>query len=160
MKALMVLLASASVLAASGPVTADPLWSTGNSTATGDQDNVAIAANRTGNVAIVWEDDRDSTNPGDDLHSDIWVRLFKDGASVYEKKLSAGGNAGVTTWKHVQPDVGLDDKGNAVVAWSEDPDGNGFFNIAVRVLSPTGAVLYSAGQYGRHRAAVVRFRFG
>jgi hypothetical protein len=143
MKALMVLM-SVTMLAASGPVTADPLWSTGNSTSTGDQDNVAIAANRTGNVAIVWEDDRDSTNPGDDLHSDIWVRLYKDGASVYEKKLSAGGNAGVTTWKHVQPDVGLDDKGNAVVVWSEDPDGNGFYNIAVRVLSPTGAVLYSA----------------
>jgi hypothetical protein len=144
MKALMVLTASVSILAASGPVTANPLWSTGNSTATGDQDNVAIAANRSGHVAIAWEDDRDSTNPGDDLHSDIWVRLFKDGTSLYEQKISAGGNTGVTTWKHVQPDIALDDKGNAVVVWSEDPDGNGFYNIAVRVLSPAGAVLYSA----------------
>jgi hypothetical protein len=136
----LILLVSATVLAASGPVTANPLWTTGNSTATGDQDNVAIAANRSGHVAIAWEDDRDTSNPGDDLHSDIWVRLFKDGASVYELKLSAGGTG---NWKHIQPDVGLDDKGNAVVVWSEDPDGNGFYNIAVRVLSPSGSVLYS-----------------
>jgi hypothetical protein len=139
MKAL-VLLASAAVLAASGPVTANPLWTVGNSTATGDQDNVAVAANRNGNVAIAWEDDRDTTNPGDNLHSDIWVRLFKDGTSVYEQKVSAGGSG---NWTHIQPDIGLDDKGDAVVVWSEDPDGNGFYNIAVRVLSPSGAVLSS-----------------
>jgi len=140
MKAL-VLLASAVVLAASGPVTANPLWTVGNSTSTGDQDNVAIAANRSGNVAIAWEDDRDTTNPGDNLHSDVWVRLFKVGTSVYEQKVSAGGTG---NWTHIQPDIGLDDKGNAVVVWSEDPDGNGFYNIAVRVLSSTGTVVYSA----------------
>lgn len=137
----LVLAVSMAVLAASGPVTADPLWTVGNTTATGDQDNAAIAANRGGHVAIAWEDDRDSTNPGDNLHSDVWVRLFKDGTSVYEKKVSAGGSG---NWTHIQPDIGLDDKGNAVVVWSSDPDGNGYFQISVQVLSPTGAVLHSA----------------
>src|SRR5262249_50862223 len=53
-----------------------------------------------------------------------------------------GGTAGVN-WKHIAPDVGLDDRGNAVVVWADDPDGNGFFNIPYRVVSPAGTVLGS-----------------
>jgi hypothetical protein len=93
-------------------------------------------------VAVVWEDDRDATDPGDDAHSEIYLRLFHDGTAVYEKKLSAGGTAG-TAWRHVAPDVGLDDRGDAVVVWAEDPDGNGTYNVAYRVISPAGAVLGS-----------------
>jgi len=118
-------------------------FSPANSVATGDQDSSAIAMNRNGYVAVVWEDDRDSTNPGDNSHSEVFVHLYKDGASVYEKKLSAGGTSG-TNWKHISPDVGLDDNGDAVVVWSDDPDGNGYFNVAYQVISPTGAVLASA----------------
>jgi len=117
-------------------------WSTANSTATGDQDVPAIAANRNGHVAVVWEDDRDTTAPADDTHSEIFLRLFKDGTPVYELKLSAGGTSGAA-WKHVTPDVGLDDRGNAVVVWADDPDGNGYYNIPYRVVSPTGTVLAS-----------------
>ncbi|GGV36233.1 hypothetical protein GCM10010495_61730 [Kitasatospora herbaricolor] len=117
-------------------------WVTANSDSTGDQDTSSIAANRLGDVAVVWEDDRDSTAPADDAHSDVWVRMFRNGVSAYESKLSAGGTAGVA-WRHLQPDVGLDDRGNAVVVWAEDPDGNGFYNIVYRVLSPAGAVLGS-----------------
>jgi hypothetical protein len=117
-------------------------WASANSVATGDQDVPAIAANRNGRVAVVWEDDRDSTNPSDDLHSEIYLRVFDNGTPVFETKLSAGGTSGVA-WKHVSPDVGLDDKGNAVVVWSDDPDGNGVYNVPYRVLSPTGTVLAS-----------------
>ncbi|MFD0747259.1 hypothetical protein ACFQ1L_39735 [Phytohabitans flavus] len=117
-------------------------WSTANSVATGDQDAPAIAANRSGQVAVVWEDDRDSTGPADDAHSEIFLRLFTNGTPVYELKLSAGGTSGVA-WKHITPDVGLDDRGNAVVVWADDPDGNGFYNIPYRVISPTGTVLAS-----------------
>ncbi|MFJ1753486.1 hypothetical protein [Kitasatospora sp. NPDC088134] len=124
--------------AAAGPTS----WTTANSDATGDQDSSAIAANRRGDTAVVWEDDRDTTAPEDDAHSDVWVRTYHNGVSGYEQKLSNGGTAG-TTWRHLQPDVGLDDRGNAVVVWAEDPDGNGSYNIAYRVLSPTGALLGS-----------------
>jgi hypothetical protein len=117
-------------------------WSTVNSVATGDQDVPAIAANRNGRVAVVWEDDRDSTAPADNTHSEIFLRLFNNGTPLYEVKLSGGGTSGVA-WKHVAPDVGLDDRGNAVVVWADDPDGNGFYNIPYRVVSPTGAVLAS-----------------
>ncbi|GIE89092.1 hypothetical protein [Actinoplanes regularis] len=117
-------------------------FTTANSVATGDQDTPSIATNRNGQVAVVWEDDRDTTAPEDDAHSDVYLRLFKDGAPVYEIKLSDGGTSGVN-WKHITPDVGLDDKGNAVVVWADDPDGNGAFNIPYRVVSPTGTVLAS-----------------
>ncbi|GAA2597335.1 hypothetical protein GCM10010399_29970 [Dactylosporangium fulvum] len=117
-------------------------WTTANSVATGDQDVPAIAANRNGHVAVVWEDDRDSTDPANNNHSDVWLRLFTNGTATYELKLSAGGTSG-TNWKHISPDVGLDDKGNAVVVWAEDADGNGVFNIQYRVVSPAGSVLAS-----------------
>ncbi|GAA4446265.1 hypothetical protein [Phytohabitans houttuyneae] len=117
-------------------------WSAANSVATGDQDVPSIAANRNGHVAVVWEDDRDTTAPADDAHSEIFLRLYRNGTSVYELKLSGGGTSGVA-WKHVTPDVGLDDRGNAVVVWADDPDGNGYYNVPYRVVSPTGTVLAS-----------------
>jgi hypothetical protein len=151
---LVVLVADPAV--ASGPSS----WVVANSDATGDQDNAAVASNRIGDVGVVWEDDRDTTNPTDDTHSEVFLRLFRNGVSSYEKKLSAGGTAGAA-WRHVQPDVGLDDRGNAVVVWAEDPDGNGFYNITYRVVSPAGTVLGSgqvnasaAGQQLHPRVAV------
>ena len=129
---------AAAVLLAAGSVT----WTTANSVATGDQDAPAIAANRTGGVAVVWEDDRDATAPENDNHSDVWLRYYQDGTPKYEVKLSPGGTSG-TDWRHRTPDVGLDDRGNAVVVWADDPDGNGFYNIPYRVVSPAGTVLGS-----------------
>lgn len=143
MKAIISTLVASTVafgVTAAAPVTiAAANWQTVNSTATGDQDGAAIAANRNGYVAVVWEDDRDSTDPGNNNHSEIYIRVFKNGTHVYEKKVSGGGTAG-TNWRHVSPDVGLDDDGNAVVAWADDPDGNGVYNIPFHVYSPTGAL--------------------
>lgn len=135
-------------------------WVTANSVATGDQDGAAVAANRIGDVAVAWEDDRESTGPADDTHSEIYLRLFRSGTSAYEIKLSGGGTAG-KSWRHVAPDVGLDDRGNAVVVWSDDPDGNATYNVAYRVVSPSGTVTASghanssaAGQQLAPRVAV------
>lgn len=121
------------------PALAAPTWVTANSNSTGDQDTAAVATNRNGDVAVVWEDDRDTTEPENNNHSEIYLRLFRNGTAAYELKLSAGGTSGVQ-WKHIAPDVGLDDQGNAVVVWADDPDGNGFYNIPYRVVSPAGAV--------------------
>ncbi|CCH29984.1 hypothetical protein ABZ816_32060 [Actinosynnema sp. NPDC047251] len=133
----IIALAVALMLVTTGTASAAVAWTTANSTATGDQDNAAVSAVRNGFTAVVWEDDRDTANPGDALHSDVWIRLFEDGLSRYEKKLSAGGTG---NWTHVQPDVSLHDDGSAVVVWSEDPDGNGFYNIAVRVVRTDGTI--------------------
>lgn len=115
--------------------------STANSTATGDQDSSAVAANRNGHFAVVWEDDRDSTAPEDNIHSEVFLRVYKDGTSLFEKKLSAGGTS---NWRHIQPDVALDDAGNAYVAWAIDGDGNGYNDINVTVVKPDGTVVGSA----------------
>ncbi|GAA1352757.1 hypothetical protein [Saccharothrix algeriensis] len=142
MKKIIALTATAALLlVGTGAATAAVAWTTANSTATGDQDNAAVSAVRSGYTAVVWEDDRDSANPGDPVHSDVWIRLFEGGVSRYEKKLSAGGSG---NWRHVQPDVALHDDGSAVVVWSEDPDGNGFYNIAVRVVRTDGTIAGSA----------------
>lgn len=123
---------------------AAPVWSTANSVSTGDQDTAAIATNRNGYVAVVWEDDRDTTDAADNAHSEIFLRLYHNGTALYEKKLSAAGGSGVTNWRHLHPDVGLDDKGNAVVVWADDPDGNGYYNIPYRVVNTAGTVTASA----------------
>jgi len=139
-------LVTASVLfgvSAATAVTATPVWQTANSVATGEQRHPAIAANRNGYAAVVWEDDRDTTNPNDNAHSEIYLRIWRNGTALYEVKLSSGGNSGVTNWRHLSPDVGLDDKGNAVVVWAEDPDGNGFYNIPYRVVNTAGTVTAS-----------------
>ncbi|GLW89398.1 hypothetical protein [Actinokineospora globicatena] len=126
---------------ADGTTPADITWSTANSVATGDQDNSAVATVRTGYTAVVWEDDRDDVTPTDPVHSEVFLRLYKDGVSQYEKKLSAGGTG---NWRHVQPDVALHEDGSAVVVWSEDPDANGYYNIAVRAVNTAGTVTGSA----------------
>jgi hypothetical protein len=122
---------------------ATPTWSTANSNSTGDQDNPAIATNRNGYVAVVWEDDRDTDDATTNVHSEIYLRTFRNGTALYEVRLSAGGGSGVTTWRHLHPDVGLDDKGNAVVVWQDDPDGNGFYNIPYRMVNTAGTVTAS-----------------
>ncbi len=76
--------------------------------------------NAAGHTAVVWEDDG---NYGNNAHSEVYYRLFRFGGAVCEAKLSAGGTSG-TTWRHLTPDVGLDDKGNAVVVRADDPDGS------------------------------------
>ncbi|MGV9212292.1 hypothetical protein ACTFTM_10580 [Micromonospora sp. RB23] len=137
------LLAPTALAPAPTAMTADAItWTTANSVATGDQDLPAIAMNRNGQVAVAWEDDRDSTAPEDDTHSEIYLRLFRDGTPGYELKLSGGGTSGAA-WRHISPDVGLDDRGNAVVVWAADGDGNGVYNIQYRVVSPSGAILGS-----------------
>jgi hypothetical protein len=122
---------------------AAPTWVAANSVSTGDQDAASVAINRNGYVAVAWEDDRDTDNATDNVHSEIYLRLFRNGTAVYEKKLSAGGGSGVTNWRHLHPDVGLDDKGNAVVVWQDDPDGNGYYNIPYRVVNTAGTVTAS-----------------
>src|SRR4051812_12119430 len=122
---------------------AAPTWVTANSVSTGNQDAPSVAINRNGYVAVAWEDDRDTDNATDNVHREIYLRLFRNGTAAYEIKLSAGGSSGVTNWRHLHPDVGLDDNGNAVVVWQDDPDGNGYYNIPYRVVNTAGTVTAS-----------------
>jgi len=127
----------AGTAAADGTLT----WATANSVATGDQDHSSVASSRTGYTAVVWEDDRDATAPEDPLHSDVFLRVYLNGTSLFEKKVSNGGTG---NWSHVQPDVAVRSDGSAVVTWAEDPDGNGVYQIRVKTINAAGTETGSA----------------
>jgi hypothetical protein len=120
-------------------------WATVNTTTTGDQDNSSVASSQGGYTAVVWEDDRDATNPNDSVHTEVFVRLYRDGTSVYEKQVSTGGTG---NWRHVQPDVAVWPNGSVVVVWADDTDGNGYNQIRVRTFNAAGTDTGSATANG------------
>jgi hypothetical protein len=115
-------------------------WTTANRVAAGDQNRPSVAANRDGRVAVAWQDDRDALTRDGSVRAEVFLRVFDAGAPVYERRLSTGG-APARAWRHVTPDVALDDAGTAVVVWAEDGDGNGMFNVQYRVVAPDGRVV-------------------
>lgn len=116
-------------------------WAAAHTTSTGDQDNPSVASSRGGYTAVVWEDDRDTTAPNDIAHTEVYARLYRDGTSLWEKKVSPGGTG---SWSHVQPDVAVRPDGGVVVVWADDTDGNGFYQIRVQTYSAAGADTGSA----------------
>jgi hypothetical protein len=116
-------------------------WTAVHTTSTGDQDNPSVATSRGGYTAVVWEDDRDATNPNDTVHTEVYARLYRDGTSLWEKKVSPGGTG---NWSYLQPDVAVRPDGGVVVVWADDNDGNGFYQIRVQTYSAAGADTGSA----------------
>jgi hypothetical protein len=114
-------------------------WTTANGVAEGDQNRPSVAANRAGRVAVAWQDDRNALARDGSVRAEVFLRVFDDGVPVFERRLSPGG-APARAWRHVTPDVALDDAGTAVVVWAEDGDGNGLFNVQYRVVAPDGRV--------------------
>ncbi|MFI9593918.1 phosphatidylserine/phosphatidylglycerophosphate/cardiolipin synthase family protein [Nonomuraea sp. NPDC052265] len=109
-------------------------------TANGPDDQRAprAAAMRSGYTALTWEDDRDRASVDG---TEVYARIYHDGQPVTGPvKVSMGGVGCATGWNHVQPSAGVDDAGNAYVAWAEDGDCRGEHNIAVRRLSPAGTL--------------------
>lgn len=127
---LALLPALAPTAAADGTLT----WVGANTDTTGDQDGSSVASTGTGYTAVVWEDDRDDA--ADPLHTDVWVRLFLDGTGVFEKKVTAGGTG---DWRHANPDVAVRPDGSTVVGWSDDRDGNGYFEVFAQAYDAAGA---------------------
>lgn len=111
---------------------------TGNGNPAGDQDRAQMAASRNGHLAIVWEDDQSPSDPDDNIHSQVYIRMFQNGISKYEKQISSGGSG---NWRHVRPDVAVDSSGNAVVTWQHDADGNGYYNIYAAYLNTSGTIV-------------------
>ncbi|MEU7897335.1 phospholipase D-like domain-containing protein [Nonomuraea sp. NPDC049152] len=103
-----------------------------------DQRAPRAAAMRAGYTAVAWEDDRDRASVDG---TEVYARIYHDGQPVTGPvKVSMGGAGCATGWNHVQPSAGVDDTGNAYVAWAEDGDCRGEHNIAVRRLSPSGTL--------------------
>ncbi len=102
-----------------------------NSQAAGQQRNPAVAADGTGGFVVVWEDDQDS-----DGDYQLLARGFDAGGSqrFADKRVHqvAGG-------QHRAPVVAAAPNGAFAVAWEDDGDGNGKYQIRVRGFTASGA---------------------
>ncbi|MFI6322367.1 phosphatidylserine/phosphatidylglycerophosphate/cardiolipin synthase family protein [Nonomuraea sp. NPDC050556] len=94
-----------------------------------DQRSPDASAERDGYTAVAWESGG----------TEVYARIYRYGQPVTGPVLVSMGGVGCATgYDHVQPSAGVDDLGNAYVAWAEDGDCRGEHNIAVRRLSPSG----------------------
>ena len=118
---------------------------TANSVATGDQD--APRSPPTATATSPWSGRTTATPPPDRQRAqrDLPAPVPQRTSQLRDEALGRR-HGGRDRLAAPQPDVGLDDRGNAVVVWAEDPDGNGFYNIPYRVVSPRPARSLGSGQ--------------
>ncbi|TNF32523.1 MAG: hypothetical protein EP329_09990 [Deltaproteobacteria bacterium] len=102
-----------------------------NSAATGQQLHPVVGMAPDGRFVVAWEDD-----PERDGTYQVLMRGFNaDGTERFSDR-----NARSTTDGDARrPAVALDDAGNFVVAWEDDTDGNGGYQIHARGFSANGA---------------------
>ena len=101
-----------------------------NTIAAGQQLNPAIAMASNGDYVVAWDDDQDS-----DGQCEIGVRGFLAGESEHFGQMCAHTT---TTGQQRSPAVAMDDTGRFVVAWEDDQDLNGVFQIKARGFDATG----------------------
>ncbi|NMB77110.1 MAG: hypothetical protein GYA21_18525 [Myxococcales bacterium] len=98
---------------------------------TGQQRNPAVGVSPDGRFVVAWEDDRDKNGA-----MQVWVRGFNaDGSERFsERSVHADANG-----KRQRPAVAATADGGFVVAWEDDSDGNGTFQIHARGFDASGA---------------------
>ncbi|MFI6299373.1 phospholipase D-like domain-containing protein [Nonomuraea sp. NPDC050790] len=93
-----------------------------------DQRTPRASAERNGYTALAWEGG-----------GQVTARIYRHGLPVTAPiRVDMGGVGCATGWEHIQPSAGVDDAGNAYVAWAENGDCRTEHNIAVRKISATG----------------------
>jgi hypothetical protein len=101
-----------------------------NSVPDGQQRNPRIAAGDDGRFVVVWEDDQDNNGYfqikarvldsfGEELVADFTVNTLEDGQQLH-------------------PSVAMDAVGRFVVAWEDDRDDNGYYQIYARCFEADG----------------------
>lgn len=119
-------------------------WTTVNTAASGSQDMPSIA--RVGDyTAVAWADNGNPTAASSGKYGAIYLKLMRsDGSTVYEVPVQAQAAADSGS-DYRSPSVGIDDDGNAVVAWQDDDDGNGSYNIVMRSVTNNGTATPTIG---------------
>ncbi|MFT3925248.1 MAG: metallophosphoesterase [Myxococcales bacterium] len=102
-----------------------------NSVAGGEQRKPDVAMDDNGNFVVVWEDDQDGNGS-----YQILARGFN--ANGTQKFADKTVNT-VDDGQQYEPAIGMDSAGNFVVAWEDDQDANGSFQILARGFTATGA---------------------
>jgi hypothetical protein len=112
-------------------------YSTVNSAASGSQD-MPSAARVTNYTAIAWADNGNPTVASLGKYGAIYLKLMRtDGTTVYEVPIQAQAAASSGS-DYRSPSVGIDSSGNAVVAWQDDDDANGSYNVVMRSVTNNG----------------------
>jgi hypothetical protein len=104
-----------------------------NSAGAGDQLAPRVAMSASGAFVVVWEDDSSSAD-GAGNH-DIMARGFAPGGCGTFADLPVNTT---TAGQQRSPAVAADDAGNFVVAWEDDADGNGSFQVHARGFLANG----------------------
>lgn len=102
-----------------------------NSVATGQQRHPSVAVDDTGRFVVAWEDDQD-----DDGKPEVMVRGFNANGTERFHDLTVNT---VLSGAQSHPAVACDKTGNFVVAWEDDQDDNGYFQIHARGFTAAGA---------------------
>jgi hypothetical protein len=106
-----------------------------NPDSSGQQRDPAIAMAPDGSFVVVYEDDRDGNGI-----NDIFMRGFnEDGTERFSERKVNSDSSG----RQHNPVVGLDQNGDFVVAWQDDKDGNGFYEILMRGFNSDGSERFS-----------------
>ena len=101
-----------------------------NSAEAGQQINPVAAVDHDGNFAIAWQDDQDK-----DGKYEIYARGFDDEGIELFSDITVNST---TSGQQTAPDIAMDGDGDFVVAWEDDNDGNGYYQIYARGFNPDG----------------------
>ncbi len=104
-----------------------------NSLGAGDQLAPVLAGRATGGFVAVWEDDSSAADGAGAF--DVMMRGFAPGGcEAFGQRLASTDGAG----QQLAPAAGVAADGSFVVAWQDDTDGNGSFQIHARGFSAAG----------------------
>lgn len=92
-----------------------------------------LAVTPGGRLVVVWTDDRNENTLGQ-----LRMRAFNADGSEFKAESTANPRGGGT---QLRPRIALDIDGNAYVAWEDDEDRNGVFQIHATGLRPNGTRL-------------------
>jgi hypothetical protein len=102
-----------------------------NSVAAGQQRHPSVAVDDAGRFVVAWEDDQDG-----DGAPEVMVRGFNANGSERFHDLTVNT---VTAGPQSRPSVACDPSGNFVIAWEDDQDDNGYYQILARGFTAAGA---------------------
>jgi predicted phosphodiesterase len=125
-----------------------------NTVTSGQQTDPAIAMDAAGNFVVAWEDDQDGNN-----YYQILARGFTAAGAQRIAPLTVNS---ASAGQQFRPTVGMDAAGNFVVAWEDDQDDNGLFQVFARGFTSTGAQRFAqfqvnqqaTGQHGKPSIAL------
>jgi hypothetical protein len=106
-----------------------------NPDSSGQQRDPAIAMAPDGSFVVVYEDDRDGNGV-----DEIYMRGFNsDGTQRFSDRKANS----VSSGQQHNPVVAVDQNGDFVVAWYDDQDGNGYYEILMRGFYSNGSERFS-----------------